>query len=158
MAFDKSTKFVSLEHSDRIWHFIDAKNLSLGRLARLSSVLLRGKHKPSFAPSVDVGDYVVILNAELISMTNGKMHKEPFRWHTNYPGGLKEVSRHHLAKKGAAERFIRQCIKNMMPKGPLANTQLSRLKIVNGETHTHQAQFAGFLDVTKYDLLIKLED
>ena len=130
----------------RAWHVIDADGLVLGRLATEIARLLRGKHKPIFAPHLDTGDHVVVVNAEKVVLTSDKSQKKVYYRHSGYPGGLKmQTHAELLAKK--PEEVVRRAVKGMLPKGPLGRRQLKHLKIYTGPNHPHAAQQPKPLDL-----------
>ncbi|MGH9153369.1 MAG: 50S ribosomal protein L13 [Acidimicrobiales bacterium] len=123
----------------RAWHVVDADGLVLGRLATEVASLLRGKHKPIFAPHVDTGDHVVVVNAAKVQLTSGKAATKQVHRHTGYPGGLRTRSvQDVLATR--PEEVIRRAVKGMLPKGPLGRSMLRKLKVHAGPTHPHAAQ------------------
>lgn len=124
---------------EREWLVIDAKDQTLGRLATQIAVLLRGKHKPTFAPHMDVGDFVIVVNAGKIRVTGNKMETKMYYRHSGYPGGLKAISlRDQLARY--PDRVIRLAVRGMLPKNSLGRQQLKKLKIYATATHPHEAQ------------------
>ena len=123
----------------RQWHVIDATDVVLGRLASQTATLLRGKHKPTFAPHVDTGDFVIIINAEKVALTGSKLQKKRAYRHSGYPGGLKYTSYAELLEKNPT-RAVEKAVKGMLPKNKLAAQQLSKLKVYAGAEHPHQAQ------------------
>ena len=122
----------------RAWHVIDATDVVLGRLATHAATLLRGKHKPQFAPHVDTGDFVVIVNAEKVAITGNKRSELRYR-HSGYPGGLSSRSVGELLETRPT-RVIELAVKGMLPKNSLGRAQLSKLKVYAGPVHPHQAQ------------------
>lgn len=127
------------EQIDRKWYVIDAQGKPLGRLASEVAQILRGKNKPQYTPHCDVGDHVIILNAEKILLTGRKMEQKMYRHHSLYPGGLKEVkARTFIAKK--PERAIEIAVKGMLPKNSLGRAMAKKLKVYKGNKHEHQAQ------------------
>lgn len=123
----------------RAWHVVDADGLVLGRLATEVANLLRGKHKPTYAPHIDTGDHVVIVNAAKIVLTAGKAERKPVYRHSGYPGGLRtETYARKLARR--PEQAVRDSIRGMIPKTRLGRAQIGKLKIYAGPTHPHQAQ------------------
>lgn len=124
---------------DRTWHIVDAENLVVGRLASQVAHVLRGKHKASFTPHMDTGDYVIVINAEKVRFTGQKeLQKEYFR-HTGYPGGGKtRTPKEARAKK--PEFIVQNAVKGMLPKGPLGRQMLRKLKVYAGTEHPHDAQ------------------
>ncbi len=123
----------------RQWHVIDADGAVLGRLATETATLLRGKHKPIYAPHVDTGDHVIVINAEKIATTPRKLRDKSYHRHSGYPGGLKSENLQTLLGRDP-ERVIRLAVKGMLPKGPLGRQMLKKLKVYAGPNHPHQAQ------------------
>jgi large subunit ribosomal protein L13 len=121
------------------WILIDATNLVVGRLAVTIANLLRGKHKPDYTPHCDTGDYVIVVNAEKVHFTGKKWEQKEYQDYSHYPGGLKITPAKEMLEKKPVE-IIRRAVKRMMPRGPLAYKQLSKLKIYAGNQHPHQAQ------------------
>jgi large subunit ribosomal protein L13 len=123
----------------RAWHVIDAENMVLGRLCTEVARLLRGKHKPIFAPHIDTGDHVVIVNASKVVLTKGKAANKGVHRYSGYPGGLKSESYQQLMERDAAEA-IRRSVRGMLPHGPLGRQQIKKLKVYAGPDHPHGAQ------------------
>jgi large subunit ribosomal protein L13 len=123
----------------RQWHVIDATDVVLGRLASQTATLLRGKHKPTFAPHMDAGDFVIIINAEKVALTGSKLEKKRAYRHSGYPGGLKSTSYAELLEKNPV-RAVEKAIRGMLPKNKLAAQQMSKLKVYAGPEHPHGAQ------------------
>ena len=121
------------------WHLVDAEGKTLGRLAARVAGILRGKHRPTFTPNVDLGDHVVIVNAEKIHVTGNKMKDKLYRHHSGYPGGLKTTSAEHLFRKDPTELLVR-AIEGMLPKNPLGNGMAKKLRVYTGPNHPHHAQ------------------
>ncbi len=124
---------------ERSWHVIDAEGLVLGRLSTEVARLLRGKHKPVFAPHLDTGDHVIIVNADKIVMTANKADQRMVHRYSGYPGGLKTESYVNLLKR-KPDDAIRRTVRGMLPKGPLGRQTLKKLKVYAGPEHPHQAQ------------------
>jgi len=124
---------------DRRWLLVDAQGQTLGRLASRVAMLLRGKHKPAFAPHADVGDFVVVINAEKIAVTGRKLRQKVYHHHSQYPGGLKSVRMDKLLKE-KPERVLRNAVRGMLPKNKLGNALFGKLKVYAGPTHPHGAQ------------------
>jgi large subunit ribosomal protein L13 len=123
----------------RQWHVIDATDVVLGRLASQTATLLRGKHKPIYAPHVDTGDFVIIVNADKVALTgNKRLQKVEYR-HSGYPGGLRSRSYEQLLEKNP-RRVVEKAVKGMLPSGTLGRQMLSKLKVYAGPEHPHQAQ------------------
>jgi large subunit ribosomal protein L13 len=122
----------------RAWHVIDADDVILGRLASHAATHLRGKHKPQFAPHVDVGDFVVIVNAEKIALSGAKRDEYRYR-HSGYPGGLSRRTVGELLER-KPERVVELAVRGMLPKNTLGRRQLKKLKVYAGPNHPHGAQ------------------
>ncbi|GAB2534050.1 50S ribosomal protein L13 [Brachybacterium huguangmaarense] len=124
---------------ERSWYVIDATDVVLGRLASQAAQLLRGKHKPVFAPHVDAGDYVIIINAEKVALTGNKRETKLAYRHSGYPGGLRGTPYSELLEK-KPELAVEKAIKGMLPHNKLADQQIKKLKVYRGAEHPHQAQ------------------
>ena len=124
---------------ERQWHVIDAADVVLGRLASHAATLLRGKHKPVFAPHVDTGDFVIVINAEKVALTGNKRQTKMAYRHSGYPGGLKAVSYDDLLAK-RPERAVQLAVKGMLPHNRLGRQLLKKLKVYAGPEHPHAAQ------------------
>ncbi len=134
--------------ADKGWTLIDAEGLIVGRLAAIIATRLRGKHKPTFTPHVDMGDHVVVVNAEKVVFTGNKMANKKIYWHTGYPGGIKERTMDKIIGGAHPERVLMKAVERMMPKdSPLARKQMTGLKIYAGAEHPHEAQSPVTLDV-----------
>ena len=140
----KSVQSISfdLRHQDvkKQWVVVDADGVILGRLAAAIATLLRGKHRPTFTPSVDCGDNVIVINAEKVKMTGHKAENKNFYYHTGHPGGIKARTRAHILAGEHPERVIEKAVERMMPRGPLGRRQVGNLKVYKGEEHPHVAQ------------------
>lgn len=124
---------------DRQWHIIDATDIVLGRLASQTAILLRGKHKPTFAPHIDTGDFVVIINAEKVALTGQKLQNKLAYRHSGYPGGLSSIKYADLLAKDP-RRAIEKAVAGMLPHNRLSNQQIRKLKVYAGPQHPHTAQ------------------
>lgn len=124
---------------ERQWFVIDANGQTLGRLASEVASILRGKHKPTYTPHVDTGDFVIIINAEHIVLTGNKLDQKMYRRHSGYPGGLKEMTYRNLLNK-RPEKAIEMAIKGMLPHNRLGRKMFTKLKVYKGSEHPHQAQ------------------
>ena len=131
-----SPKASELSHE---WFVIDATDVVLGRLASHAAVLLRGKHKPTFAAHMDNGDFVIIINADKVALTGSKLTQKHAYRHSGYPGGLTATSYAELLEKNP-ERAIEKAIRGMLPKNTLGDQQLGKLKVYKGANHPHAAQ------------------
>ena len=132
---------VSIRHEDvpRKWYVVDAENQVLGRLATEVATILRGKHKPIYTPHVDTGDFVIIVNADKVALTGNKWSQKLYRWHTGFPGGLREVPAEKLHQR-RPERLVELAIRGMLPKTKLGRAMMRKLKVYASETHPHAAQ------------------
>jgi len=133
---------------EKKWYVIDANGQTLGRLASEIAKILIGKNKPEFTPSVDTGDYVIVVNAEKVVVTGKKETQKMYRRHTGYIGGLKEVVYKDLMAKHP-DRIITQAVKGMLPKNTLGRHMLKKMKVYAGSEHNHQAQNPVVLDLNK---------
>ena len=124
---------------ERSWHVVDAEGLVLGRLATEVATILRGKHKPTYAPNLDTGDHVIIINADKIVLTAGKADRKMVYRHSGFPGGLKTSTYAEEMNKNAAEA-VRRSVRGMVPKTRLGRQQLTKLKVYAGPEHPHGAQ------------------
>ena len=134
------TTFMQKSHEvDRKWFVVDAADKTLGRLSTEVATLLRGKHKPTFTPHVDCGDYVIVINAEKVEVTGKKRKEKVYKRHTGYPGGLRELTFEKLQAK-KPEEIIKHAVKGMLPKGPLGREMYTKLFVYVGPDHKHAAQ------------------
>ena len=131
----------------RKWYVVDAKGQVLGRLATRIATILRGKHKPTFSPHLDVGDHVVVINAEKIQFTGRKLKNKLYQWHTGYIGGLKEVTAETMLRTHP-DRVIEWAVEGMLPKNRLGRAMAKKLKVYRGAEHPHDAQQPQPLEVT----------
>lgn len=132
----------------RAWHVIDATDVVLGRLAVQAATLLRGKHKPTYAPHMDTGDFVVIVNAEKISVSGGKRDDEFVYRHSGFPGGLKKRSVGEMIDKHP-DRLVEKAVKGMLPKNRLGRAMGKKLKVYAGPQHPHAAQQPAAFEITQ---------
>ncbi|MFT6908161.1 MAG: large subunit ribosomal protein L13 [Oleiphilaceae bacterium] len=130
----------------RDWYVVNAAGKTLGRLSSEIASRLRGKHKPEYTPHVDTGDYIVVVNAEKITVTGKKASDKMYYRHTGYIGGLKSISFDKLIVK-APEQIIEKAVKGMLPKGPLGREMFKKLKVYAGEAHPHTAQQPQALEI-----------
>ncbi len=124
---------------ERTWHLVDAEGLVLGRMATEIATILRGKHKATYAPHIDTGDHVIVINADKVVLTSGKAQRKMVYRHTGFPGGIRSDTYGELLSKKPAE-IVRQSIRGMVPKNRLGRQQMSKLQVYAGPTHPHQAQ------------------
>ena len=145
----KQTSSLRKEDVDKKWILIDAEGIVLGRLASKVSMILRGKHKPSFTPHADCGDHVIIINAEKVKFTGKKLDDKIYYWHTGHPGGIKSRTARQIIEGKFPDRVIRMAVKRMIPKGPLGSVQLSNMKVYAGTNHPHEAQAPELLNISE---------
>ena len=140
-------KTQSFKQSDieQSWILVDAKDKTLGRLASALASRLRGKHRPEFTPNADLGDYIVVINANKINVTGDKLNQKKYFKHSGYPGGIKSKSLDNVIKN-SPEDAIRMAVKGMLPKNKLGKKMLTKLKIYKDNDHPHQAQNPNILD------------
>ena len=132
---------------EKKWVVIDAEGLVVGRLAAVIATRLRGKHLPTFTPNQDMGDNVVVINADKVKFTGKKLDDKRFYWHTGYPGGIKDRTMRELLEGRFPERVVENAVRRMMPGGPLTRAQLKNLRVYAGSEHPHEAQQPEALDV-----------
>ena len=142
------TNFLKKSELNNAWYLIDGKNAIIGRLASVIAKILRGKHKTTFTPHMDNGDFVVVKNVESIKFTGKKLEDKKYYRHTGYPGGIKEINPLKLNKKKPGES-LKLAVKRMLPGGPLAKKQLTKLKLYTGENHPHEAQNLKSIELSK---------
>lgn len=133
------TTFNGIEASEREWHLVDASGLPIGRLASELAQILRGKHKPQYAPHLDVGDHVVVINAGKIAITSKKPEQKMYHSHSGYPGGIKSESFNSLRQR-KPEKIIERAVWGMLPKNRLGRAVLKKLHIYPDSNHPHQSQ------------------
>ena len=142
------TNFIKKSEIKNNWVLINAENAIVGRLAAYISKVLRGKNKSQYTPNQDNGDFVVVTNIEKIKFTGKKFNKKTYYRHTGYPGGIKMTNPSILIKKKPDE-ILKLAVKRMLPSGPLAKKQLSKLKIYKGTVHPHESQNPKIIDFSK---------
>ena len=134
------TPFIKKKEVKKDWYIINAENVAVGRLAAYISKVLRGKNKPTFNPHIDNGDFVVVTNIDKIKFTGKKFTNKKYYKHTGHPGGIKVSTPSSLKEKNKTEDILKLAVKRMLPGGPLAKKQLTKLKIYNGDKHPHDVQ------------------
>ena len=142
------TDFVKTKDIKNNWILVDATNAIVGRLAVFISKTIRGKNKPKFTPHMDHGDFVIVKNVEKIKFTGNKFKSKKYFRHTGYPGGIKETTPERLLKKKPGES-LKLAVKRMLPGGPLAKKQLTKLKMYAGDKHPHEAQNLTVIELSK---------
>tara|TARA_B100000575_G_C22663219_1_gene405443 strand:+ start:102 stop:560 length:459 start_codon:yes stop_codon:yes gene_type:complete len=143
------TPFIKKKDIKKDWYIIDAQDAAVGRLASYISKVLRGKNKPTYNPHMDNGDFVVVTNIDKIKFSGKKFFNKKYYKHTGHPGGIKESTPSFLKEKNKTEQILKLAVKRMLPGGPLAKKQLTKLKIYNGENHPHEVQKPKVIDFKK---------
>ena len=136
---------------DKKWVVIDADGVVLGRLAVIVSMRLRGKHLPTYTPHVDMGENVIVINAEKVKLTGNKLRDKTFFWHTNHPGGIKGRTMGQLLSGKHPERVVEKAVERMITRGPLGRQQMKNLRVYAGTDHPHVAQQPEALDVGAFN-------
>ena len=144
------TPFVKKKEIKKDWYIIDAQNAAVGRLAAFISKVLRGKNKATFNPHIDNGDFVVVTNIDKIKFTGKKFENKKYFRHTGHPGGIKESTPMFLKEKNKTEQILKLAVKRMLPGGPLAKKQLTKLKIYKGSEHPHSVQNPKVIELSKF--------
>ena len=134
------TPFIKKKDIKNDWYLVNAENLVVGRLAAYISKVLRGKNKAQFNPNQDNGDFIIVTNIEKIKFTGKKFENKKYYKHTGYPGGIKEITPKNLQVKNKSQDILKLAVKRMLPGGPLAKKQLSKLKMYHGDKHPHETQ------------------
>jgi len=132
---------------DKKWILIDAEGIVLGRLASIVAMRLRGKHKATFTPHMDMGDNVIIINADKVQMTGKKRDDKTYFWHTGHPGGIKSRTARQILEGRFPERVVTKAVQRMLPGGPLSRQQMTNLRVYAGAAHPHEAQQPDVLDL-----------
>ena len=143
------TPFIKKKEVKKDWYIINAQDAAVGRLAAYISKVLRGKNKATYNPHMDNGDFVIVTNIDKIKFSGKKFLKKKYYRHTGHPGGIKETSPLLLKEKNKTEQILKLAVKRMLPGGPLAKKQLTKLKIYNGEKHPHEMQKPKVIDFQK---------
>jgi large subunit ribosomal protein L13 len=147
------TPFIKKKEIKKNWYLINAQNAAVGRLAAFISKVLRGKNKPTFNPHIDNGDFVVVTNIDKIKFSGKKFVNKKYYKHTGHPGGIKEITPLGLKNKNKTAEILKLAVKRMLPGGPLAKKQLTKLKIYNGDKHPHDVQQPKIIDFEKLNKL-----
>ena len=134
------TPFIKKKDIKKDWYIINAQNIAVGRLAAFISKVLRGKNKTTYNPHIDNGDFVVVTNIDKIKFTGKKLTNKKYYRHTGYPGGIKETTPFNLIERNKTDQILKLAVKRMLPGGPLAKKQLTKLKIYSGDNHPHEIQ------------------
>ena len=147
------TPFIKKKDIKNDWYVINAQNAAVGRLAAFISKVLRGKNKPTYNPHIDNGDFVVVTNIDKIKFTGKKFTNKKYFRHTGHPGGIKETSPDKLKEKNKISEVLKLAVKRMLPGGPLAKKQLTKLKIYSGDKHPHDVQKPKVIEFEKINKL-----
>ena len=134
------TPFIKKKEITKNWYLIDAQNAAVGRLAAYISNVLRGKNKPTYNPHIDNGDFVIVTNVDKIKFSGKKFKEKKYFKHTGHPGGIKETTPLTLINKNKSQDILKLAVKRMLPGGPLAKKQLTKLKMYQGDKHPHSSQ------------------
>ncbi len=140
MSAHKATQSASPADIERRWYVVDATDIVLGRLSTRLATILRGKHRPVYTPHADLGDYVIVVNAEKVKLTGRKREQKTYYRHSGYVGHLKSVTAGKLLSGPYADRVLRNAVRGMLPKNSLGRSMLSKLKVYAGPKHPHAAQ------------------
>ena len=143
------TPFIKKKEIKKDWYLINAENAAVGRLASFISKVLRGKNKSTFNPHIDNGDFVVVTNIDKIKFSGKKFKNKIYYKHTGHPGGIKQASPLSLKEKNKSNEILKLAVKRMLPGGPLAKKQLTKLKIYTGNKHPHDVQNPKIIDFGK---------
>lgn len=143
------TPFIKKKDIKKDWYVINAQNLAVGRLAAYISKVLRGKNKSTYNPHIDNGDFVIVTNIDKIKFSGKKYQNKKYFRHTGHPGGIKEITPLLLSKKNKSQEILKMAVKRMLPGGPLAKKQLTKLKIYSGEKHPHEIQNPKIIEFDK---------
>ena len=152
------TPFVKKKDIKKDWYIIDAQNAVVGRLAAYISIVLRGKNKSTFNPHIDNGDFVIVTNVEKLKFTGKKFNNKKYYRHTGHPGGIKETTPSEFEKRNKSGEILKLAVKRMLPGGPLAKKQLTKLKIYKGEKHPHDVQKPKIIEFKKLNKLNLIKD
>ena len=147
------TPFIKKKDIKKDWYIINARDVAVGRLAAYISKVLRGKNKSTFNPHIDNGDFVVVTNIDKIKFTGKKFLNKKYFKHTGHPGGIKESTPADLVKKNKTAEILKLAVKRMLPGGPLAKKQLTKLKIYVGDSHPHEIQKPKLIEFQKLNKL-----
>lgn len=144
----KTTQFIRKEDATNNWYLLDAEGQTVGRLASMAALLLRGKHRPDFTPHIDMGDHVVVINASKVQFTGDKWQSQKYYRHSGYMGGLREETAADLLEK-YPERIIEAAVQGMLPKNKLGRKLVKKLRVYAGPEHCHEAQMPAAIEVSE---------
>ena len=143
----RATRSVKADDVERKWYVVNAEDAVLGRLATRVATILRGKHRPTFTPHVDTGEYVIVVNAEKVKLTGRKLENKIYHRHTGYPGGVRSITAGKLLESAHADRVVKSAVRGMLPKNGLGRQMFSKLKVYAGPDHPHAAQQPEVLEI-----------
>jgi large subunit ribosomal protein L13 len=143
----RATRSIKADDVERKWYVVDAQDAVLGRLATRVATILRGKHRPTFTPHVDTGEYVIVVNAEKVKLTGRKLEQKIYHRHTGYPSGIRSITAGKLLESSHADRVVQSAVRGMLPKNTLGRQMLSKLKVYAGPEHPHAAQKPEVLEL-----------
>ena len=143
----RATRSIKADDVERKWYVVDAQDAVLGRLATRVATILRGKHRPTFTPHVDTGEYVIVVNAEKVKLTGRKLEQKLYHRHTGYPSGVRSITAGKLLQSSHADRVVQSAVRGMLPKNTLGRQMLSKLKVYAGPEHPHAAQKPEVLEL-----------
>ena len=143
----RATLSIKADDVERKWYVVDAQDAVLGRLATRVATILRGKHRPTFTPHVDTGEYVIVVNAEKVKLTGRKLEQKIYHRHTGYPSGVRSITAGKLLESSHADRVVQSAVRGMLPKNTLGRQMLSKLKVYAGPEHPHAAQKPEVLEL-----------
>ncbi|MFA4015058.1 MAG: hypothetical protein RUDDFDWM_000124 [Candidatus Fervidibacterota bacterium] len=152
-----NTTYIKPEQVERKWYLVDAEGVRLGRLASVVAYLLIGKHKPQWQPNIDVGDYVIVINAEKVVLTGKKLEQKFHYRHSGYPGNLRAYS-YKWMLQNRPEQVITLAVERMLPKNRLGRKMMKKLRVYRGQNHPHQAQQPIQIDVRKFEKTMRIID
>jgi len=136
----RATQSIRPEDVERRWFVVDAEDVVLGRLATRVATILRGKHRPTFTPHVDTGEYVIVVNADKVKLTGRKLEQKIYHRHTGYPGGIRSITADKLLASPHADRVVSSAVRGMLPKNALGRKMFAKLKVYASPDHPHEAQ------------------
>jgi large subunit ribosomal protein L13 len=143
----RATRSIKADDVERKWYVVDAQDAVLGRLASRVASILRGKHRPTFTPHVDTGEYVIVVNAEKVKLTGRKLEQKIYHRHTGYPSGIRSITAGKLLQSSHADRVVESAVRGMLPKNTLGRQMFSKLKVYAGPDHPHAAQKPEVLEI-----------
>ena len=143
----RATRSIKADDVERKWYVVDAQDAVLGRLATRVATILRGKHRPTFTPHVDTGEYVIVVNAEKVKLTGRKLEQKIYHRHTGYPSGVRSITAGKLLQSSHADQVVQSAVRGMLPRNTLGRQMFSKLKVYAGPEHPHAAQKPEVLEL-----------